>query len=71
MWDRWGGETAGPRGGWARIGSVIRRVAGMPDYRAHVEHLRRCHPDRALPSEREYFEQFVKVRYGEGSTRCC
>ena len=27
----------------------VRRIAGMPDYAAHVEHLRRCHPDRALP----------------------
>jgi uncharacterized short protein YbdD (DUF466 family) len=36
--------------------SAVRRIAGMPDYAAHLEHLRRCHPDRTLPSEREFYE---------------
>jgi uncharacterized short protein YbdD (DUF466 family) len=51
--------------------SDLRRVAGMPDYDAHVAHLRRCHPDRALPTRREYFEQYLLARYGDGPTRCC
>jgi uncharacterized short protein YbdD (DUF466 family) len=50
---------------------TLRRVMGMPDYEAHLEHLRRCHPDRPQPSEREYFDQFVRTRYGDGPTRCC
>ncbi|HEX3234216.1 MAG TPA: YbdD/YjiX family protein [Gemmatimonadales bacterium] len=50
---------------------AFRRVMGMPDYQAHLEHLRRCHPDRPPPSEREYFDQFVRTRYGDGPTRCC
>jgi uncharacterized short protein YbdD (DUF466 family) len=63
--------TAGRRTGWAEIGSALRRVAGMPDYAGHLEHLRRCHPDRPVPSEREFFEEFVKARYADGPTRCC
>jgi len=55
----------------ARAGELLRRIAGMPDYGAYVEHLRRCHPERALPTEREYFEQYVATRYGDGPTRCC
>jgi uncharacterized short protein YbdD (DUF466 family) len=51
--------------------STVRRVAGMPDYAAHIEHLRRFHPDCPIPSEREYFDQFVRSRYGDGPTRCC
>jgi uncharacterized short protein YbdD (DUF466 family) len=51
--------------------SAIRRIAGMPDYDAHVEHLRRCHPERPLPSEREFFEEYVRARYADGPTRCC
>jgi uncharacterized short protein YbdD (DUF466 family) len=51
--------------------SAVRRIAGMPDYAAHLEHLRRCHPDRALPSEREFYEEYVRARYAEGPTRCC
>jgi uncharacterized short protein YbdD (DUF466 family) len=55
----------------AWVGSTLRRIAGMPDYAAHVEHLRRRHPGRAIPTEREYFEQYVAARYGDGPTRCC
>jgi uncharacterized short protein YbdD (DUF466 family) len=51
--------------------STVRRVAGMPDYAAHVEHLRRFHPDCPIPSERDYFDQFIQTRYGDGPTRCC
>lgn len=70
MWDRrTGGRAVGRT--VARVGSLVRRIAGMPDYEAYVEHLRRCHPERALPTEREYFEQYVAARYGDGPTRCC
>jgi uncharacterized short protein YbdD (DUF466 family) len=43
----------------------------MPDYAAHIEHLRRCHPERALPSEREFFDEYLRARYADGPTRCC
>jgi uncharacterized short protein YbdD (DUF466 family) len=43
----------------------------MPDYAAYIEHLRCCHPDRAIPTEREYYEEFVRSRYEDGPTRCC
>jgi uncharacterized short protein YbdD (DUF466 family) len=56
---------------WADIVATLRRVAGMPDYAAYVAHLRRCHPERAVPSEREYFDEYVRARYGDGPTRCC
>ena len=49
----------------------IRRIAGMPDYAAHIEHLRKCHPEHAIPSEREFYDDFVRARYGDGPTRCC
>lgn len=51
--------------------SVVRSIAGMPDYAAHVEHLRRAHPGRPIPTEREFFEGFVRNRYEGGPTRCC
>ena len=53
------------------VGDVVRRVAGMPDYESYVAHLERSHPGRALPSEREYYEDYVTNRYGDGPTRCC
>jgi uncharacterized short protein YbdD (DUF466 family) len=53
------------------ISTILRKIAGMPDYDAHVEHLRRCHPQLPIPSERQFFEDFVRARYGDGCTRCC
>jgi uncharacterized short protein YbdD (DUF466 family) len=50
---------------------ALRKIAGMPDYAAHLEHLRRFHPDSEIPSERQFFDQFVRARYEDGPTRCC
>ena len=63
-----GREAPGPL---RRIAVAIRRFSGMPDYPAHLEHLRRCHPERPLPSEREFFEEYLRARYADGPTRCC
>jgi uncharacterized short protein YbdD (DUF466 family) len=51
--------------------SALRRIAGMPDYEGHVEHLKRCHPGEPVPTEREFFDHYVSTRYGGGPTRCC
>ena len=56
---------------WVRIAESLRKLAGMPDYERHIEHLRRCHPDQPIPSERQYFEEFLESRYHDGPTRCC
>jgi uncharacterized short protein YbdD (DUF466 family) len=59
---------------WARLERVlrvVRRIAGMPDYAAHVEHLRRCHPERPVPSRRQFYDDFLRARYADGPTRCC
>lgn len=70
MWGRGGGQLA-LRDSVAMLLSAIRRVAGMPDYAVHLEHLRRCHPERAVPTEREFYEEYVRARYADGPTRCC
>ncbi len=50
---------------------AIRRMAGMPDYLAYVEHRRMHHPAEAVPTEREYYAEYVTTRYGDSPTRCC
>lgn len=50
---------------------AIRRIAGMPDHAAHVEHLREHHPGAVPLGPREHFEQFIAWRYGDGRGRCC
>lgn len=54
-----------------RLLDVIRRITGMPDYTAYVAHCRAAHPDRPVPSEREFFEDYLRRRYDGGPTRCC
>jgi uncharacterized short protein YbdD (DUF466 family) len=65
--------AAGPRGSGAvlQIAKILRRIAGMPDYEAHLEHLRQHHPELPIPTRREFYERFIKNRYGDGPTRCC
>ena len=74
------GRAAGrvPVHGWmgrgavrTRIAAILRRIAGMPDYPSYVEHLRRCHPQLPILTERQFFEDFLRTRYGDGPTRCC
>ena len=50
---------------------ALRRIAGMPDYQAYVTHLQRCHPEHAIPTEREFYDDFIRTRYEAGPTRCC
>ena len=51
--------------------TTIKRIAGMPDYEAYLDHVRRRHPERPLPSRREFYDEFVRARYSDGPTRCC
>ena len=53
------------------IARAIRQVAGMPDYHVYLEHLQRCHPDRAPLGEREFFAEYLRARYADGPNRCC
>lgn len=53
------------------LARAIRAIAGMPDYRAYLEHLQRCHPDRAPVGEREFFTEYLRARYADGPNRCC
>jgi uncharacterized short protein YbdD (DUF466 family) len=53
------------------VPTFLRQLAGMPDYAAHVEHLRRHHPQAQIPTEQQYYAEFVRARYEDGPTRCC
>ena len=55
----------------AELLAVVRRIAGMPNYGDYVAHLRRYHPESPLPSERQFYDEFVAARYKDGPSRCC
>jgi uncharacterized short protein YbdD (DUF466 family) len=50
---------------------LIRQLAGMPDYELYLKHLREFHPEQRIPTEREYFEEYLRTHYQPGRTRCC
>ena len=65
------GLTRGPAKAPDACWSAAKRVLGMPDYAAYLAHLRVHHPDCPVPTEREFYDQYVQTRYGDGATRCC
>jgi uncharacterized short protein YbdD (DUF466 family) len=50
---------------------IIRQLAGMPDYEAWVAHLSMHHPGAPVPSERAFFDEWLRARTAGGPTRCC
>jgi uncharacterized short protein YbdD (DUF466 family) len=54
-----------------RIGIVVRRVIGAPDYDRYLAHVGACHPGTA-PMTREEFERSrLEDRYSRPGQRCC
>jgi uncharacterized short protein YbdD (DUF466 family) len=65
-------RTGEPRLGRLRQALTnARRIFGMPDYDAYLEHLRRHHPGAPFPTRRVFYEQYLASRYGDAPTRCC
>ena len=76
MTDRRGGTSRG--GPFRAVLRGVRAVAwyvdsvlGGQDYPRYVEHLRRNHPDRPIPSEREYWRERHAAAARNPGTRCC
>jgi uncharacterized short protein YbdD (DUF466 family) len=64
-------ERSGAGSSFSRALAALKRVLGMPDYAAYLAHLRSEHPDCPEPTEREFYDQYVRSRYGDGASRCC
>lgn len=54
-----------------RVGCVMRRVIGAPDYAAYVAHLRACHPGEVPVSESVFLARRLDARYNSPGSRCC
>ncbi|MFR9750983.1 CstA-like transporter-associated (seleno)protein [Nocardia sp. 004] len=46
-------------------------VLGGRDYQRYIEHLRRTHPDRDIPTEREYWQRRYVEADRNPANRCC
>lgn len=51
--------------------AALRRIMGVPDYAAYVEHTRTCHPGRAPLTEAEFVRERLDARYARPGSRCC
>jgi uncharacterized short protein YbdD (DUF466 family) len=56
---------------WRRAVQTARLLIGVPDYDTYVEHLRRHHPERAVMSYEDFFNERMRARYRGGGGRCC
>jgi len=56
---------------WKSVVQTARLCCGVPDYDLYVEHLRRHHPDRAIPDYASFFAERQAARYRGGGGRCC
>jgi uncharacterized short protein YbdD (DUF466 family) len=59
------------RRGWRRAVQMARLAIGVPDYDTYVRHLRRHHPECAIPDYAEFFRRSQDARYTGGGTRGC
>jgi uncharacterized short protein YbdD (DUF466 family) len=67
---RYAGLRAVQRG-WKWAVQTARLCCGVPDYDVYVKHLREHHPDRAVPSYKEFFRERQIARYKGTGGRCC
>ena len=54
--------------GWL---GALKRICGMPDYPGYLHHMAERHPGRPILSERQFYDEQVQARYGNGASRCC
>lgn len=50
---------------------ALKRICGMPDYPGYLHHMAERHPGHAVLTERQFYDEQVQARYGNGASRCC
>ena len=54
----------------ARVGAIVRRILGVPDYERYLAHVQVAHPGQVPMTEKEFFRERLEGRAKPGS-RCC
>jgi uncharacterized short protein YbdD (DUF466 family) len=55
----------------ARVGSVVRRVIGAPDYERYLAHVRHAHPGTTPLACDAFARDVLARRYEKPGSRCC
>ncbi|WP_216897317.1 YbdD/YjiX family protein [Nocardia alni] len=53
------------------VAGYINAILGGRDYARYVDHLRRNHPESAVPTEREYWRDRYAAADRTPANRCC
>jgi uncharacterized short protein YbdD (DUF466 family) len=56
---------------FCRVGAIVRRVIGAPDYEQYVAHMRARHPDSAPLTRAQFISSQLQARYERPGSRCC
>ena len=59
------------RAALARCAAALRAVAGVPDYRRYLAHMRAAHPGDRVMTETEFNLARMGDRYDRAGSRCC
>ena len=54
-----------------RVLAVIRRIVGVPDYDAYVEHLHAHHPGAEPLNRNDFLKKCWEDKYTKPGNRCC
>ena len=54
-----------------RVGSVVRRIVGVPDYPRYLAQMRECHPETPPMSREEFEHARLEDKYSRPGQRCC
>ena len=54
-----------------RLGVVVRRVIGAPDYDRYLSHVTACHPGTTPMTRQEFERSRLEDRYSKPGQRCC
>ena len=56
---------------WRQAVRLARALIGVPDYDTYVAHTRQHHPERAVMTYAQFFDERMRARYRAGGGRCC
>jgi uncharacterized short protein YbdD (DUF466 family) len=54
-----------------RLGAVVRRIIGAPDYDRYLDHVSLRHPGTTPMSRDEFARDALARRYDRPGSRCC
>lgn len=63
--------TATPFEAVRRIGRFVSGVTGADRYERYVEHLRRVHPERPVPTRADFWRAHYDEQERNPGARCC